>query len=353
MRKILFIDRDGTLIAEPADFQIDSLEKFRMVEHAISALLQLQNAGYRLVMVSNQDGLGTESFPESAFWPPHNLLLQILSSQDIVFDDILIDRSFEHEHSPTRKPGIGMLVGYLKDPSVLWEQSAVIGDRDSDLQLAQNLGCRGYKLVPGGLAWPDVAADLLSTPRRAEVTRKTKETEISVRVNLDDSAPVRINTGIGFFDHMLEQLAKHSGIALELSCAGDTHIDEHHTVEDCAIALGQGLKRALADKFGINRYGFSLPMDEAAAEVLIDISNRGFFKFDGVFPRDAVGTLPTELVPHFFQSLAEAAGFTLHMRVTGDNSHHMIEACFKAFARTLKQAIAQTGNSLPSTKGLL
>lgn len=353
MRKILFIDRDGTLITEPADFQIDSLEKFQLVDHAISALLRLKSAGYRFVMVSNQDGLGTDSFPEQSFWPAQNLLLQILSSQGIVFDDILIDRSFEHEHSPSRKPGIGMFVPYLKDASVLWEQSAVIGDRVTDVQLATNLGCRGYQLQPDGLSWPDVVADLLGTPRTAQIIRKTKETAITVQVNLDSSAPVQIETGLGFFDHMLEQLAKHSGIALNVQCKGDTHIDEHHTVEDCGIAIGQALKKALGDKFGITRYGASLPMDEAAAEVLIDISNRGFLKFDGRFPREAVGILPTELVAHFFQSLAESAGFTVHMKVTGENTHHMIEACFKAFARALKQAIAQTGNDLPSTKGLL
>lgn len=353
MRKILFIDRDGTLIKEPPDQQIDSLAKFEMIEHAISALLTLKNAGYRFVMVSNQDGLGTASFPEADFWPPQNLLLQILSSQGIVFDDILIDRSFEHEHLATRKPGIGMFVDYLKDGSVHWEQSAVIGDRDTDLQLAVNLGCRGYKLAAGSWAWPDIVADLLDTPRTATVVRETKETRIQVNLNLDASGPVHTHTGIGFFDHMLEQLGKHADIALQVECQGDTHIDEHHTVEDCGIAIGQAFKRALGDKFGIARYGFTLPMDEASAGVLLDISNRGYFQFTGSFPREAVGTLPTELVPHFFQSFSEAAGFTVHMTVTGDNTHHMIEACFKAFARTLKQAIQKTGNSLPSTKGML
>lgn len=353
MRKILFIDRDGTLIKEPDDFQIDALEKFQMVEHAISALLQLKNAGYRFVMVSNQDGLGTLSFPEAQFWPPQNLLLQILSSQGIVFDDILIDRSFAHEHTLTRKPGIGLLVDYLKDPEVLWEQSAVIGDRETDLQLARNLSCRGFRLQDGLCAWPDIVAELLATPRTASVSRRTKETDIRVAVNLDAQAPVQIATGIGFFDHMLDQLGKHGGFSLQLSCAGDTHIDEHHTVEDCAIALGQALKRALGDKFGIARYGFTVPMDEAAAAVTLDISNRGLLKFEGAFPREAVGTLPTELVPHFFQSLSEAAGFTVHMSVTGENTHHMIEACFKAFARTLRQAIARTDTVLPSTKGAL
>lgn len=353
MRKILFIDRDGTLIQEPADFQIDALEKFQMVEHAISALLQLKNAGYRFVMVSNQDGLGTVSFPEADFWPSQNLLLQILASQGIVFDDILIDRSFEHEQVQTRKPGIGMLVSYLKDPDVLWEKSAVIGDRDTDLQLARNLGCRGFRLQDSLCAWPDIVAELLATPRTAEIARRTKETDIRVAVNLDAQAPVQITTGIGFFDHMLDQLGTHGGFSLQLSCTGDTHIDEHHTVEDCAIALGQALKRALGDKFGIARYGFSLPMDEAAATVRLDISNRGLFRFEGRFPREAVGTLPTELVPHFFQSLSEAAGLTVHMEVTGENTHHMIEACFKAFARTLRQAIARTDTALPSTKGAL
>jgi len=353
MQKILFIDRDGTLIKEPTDFQVDSLDKFQVVEQALVSLLQLKQAGYRFVMVSNQDGLGTDAFPEKDFWPVQNLLMQVLESQGLAFDAIRIDRSFEHENLSTRKPGVGLLIDYLKNPDVLWQQSAVIGDRDTDLQLAANLGCRGFKLEPGKLSWPDITAALLATPRTANVSRHTKETRIEVAVNLDAMAPVAIATGIGFFDHMLEQLAKHAEFSLALSCEGDTHIDEHHTVEDCAIALGQALKQALGDKMGIGRYGFHLPMDEARAEVLIDISNRGLFRFEGSFPREQVGTLPTELVPHFFQSLAESAGLTLHMTVQGDNTHHMIEACFKAFARALKQGIVRSGNSLPSTKGLL
>jgi len=353
MQKILFIDRDGTLIKEPEDFQVDSLEKFQLVEQALPCLLQLKQAGYRFVMVSNQDGLGTDAFPEKDFWPVQNLLMQILESQGLAFDAIRIDRSFEHENLSTRKPNVGLLIDYLKNPDVLWQQSAVIGDRDTDLQLAANLGCRGFKLEPGKLQWPDITAALLATPRTASVRRNTKETRIEVTVNLDALAPVAIDTGIGFFDHMLEQLAKHAEFSLQLACAGDTHIDEHHTVEDCAIALGQALKQALGDKIGIGRYGFHLPMDEARAEVLIDISNRGLFRFEGSFPREQVGTLPTELVTHFFQSLAESAGLTLHMSVQGENTHHMIEACFKAFARALKQGIVRSGNSLPSTKGLL
>ncbi len=353
MKKILFIDRDGTLIKEPADFQIDSLEKFQLVEHAITALQKFKQAGYRFVMVSNQDGLGTDSFPETDFWPVQNLLLQILSSQGIVFDDILIDRSFEQEHSPNRKPQVGLLLNYLKDPSLLWSMCAVIGDRDTDIQLAANLGCKGYKLIPESFSWLDIAEEMLSQPRRASIVRNSNETKINVSVNLDNPNPTQISTGIGFFDHMLEQLGKHAGISLQLNCVGDTHIDEHHTVEDCAIALGQALKLALGDKFGIARYAFSLPMDEASAEVLLDISNRGYFQFNGQFPRESVGALPVELVPHFFQSLSEAAGFTVHMTVRGDNTHHMIEACFKAFARVLKQAIAITSNTLPSTKGML
>ena len=353
MQKILFIDRDGTLIKEPEDFQVDSLEKFQLVEQALPCLLQLKQAGYRFVMVSNQDGLGTDAFPEKDFWPVQNLLMQILESQGLAFDAIRIDRSFEHENLSTRKPNVGLLIDYLKNPDVLWQQSAVIGDRDTDLQLAANLGCRGFKLEPGKLQWPDITAALLATPRTASVRRNTKETRIEVTVNLDALAPVAIDTGIGFFDHMLEQLAKHAEFSLQLACAGDTHIDEHHTVEDCAIALGQALKQALGDKIGIGRYGFHLPMDEARSEVLIDISNRGLFRFEGSFPREQVGTLPTELVTHFFQSLAESAGLTLHMSVQGENTHHMIEACFKAFARALKQGIVRSGNSLPSTKGLL
>jgi imidazoleglycerol-phosphate dehydratase / histidinol-phosphatase len=365
--RILFIDRDGTLIEEPADFQIDSYEKLRLVPGAIPALLALRDAGFEFVMVTNQDGLGTDSFPREQFEGPHRLLMQILESQGLGFREVLIDESFEHENRPTRKPGVGLLLHYLRDRSIDLAGSAVIGDRATDLQLADNLGCRGFQLDPGPWTWEGIVAELTGAGRRAVVERTTRETRIRVAVDLDRSAETRAATGLGFFDHMLEQVGKHGGFALEVGCEGDLHIDEHHTIEDTALALGQALREALGNKRGIGRYGsaavgedertlaarFLLPMDETLASAALDLSGRPYFVFEGDFPRERVGDMPTELVPHFFRSLCETAGLNLHLQVRGENAHHMVEACFKATARALRQAVARSGSELPSTKGVL
>jgi imidazoleglycerol-phosphate dehydratase/histidinol-phosphatase len=371
MRRILFIDRDGTLIEEPADFQIDSYDKLRFIEGMIPALLKLRDAGFEFVMVSNQDGLGTESYPRETFEGPQRLLLQLLESQGIRFAEILIDESFEHEGKATRKPGVGMLMHYLRDRGIDLANSAVIGDRETDLQLAANLGCRGFRLGPGLDTWAGIAHALADAPRTASVERRTRETAIRVEIDLDRIADPQVHTGLGFFDHMLEQLGKHGGFALSLRCEGDLHIDEHHTVEDSALALGQALRQALGDKRGIGRYGaaandadgveareslraaFTLPMDETLASAALDFSGRPYFVFDGSFSRGEVGGLATELVPHFFRSLCETAGLNLHLAVRGENAHHQVEACFKAVARALRQAIRREGRDLPSTKGAL
>jgi imidazoleglycerol-phosphate dehydratase / histidinol-phosphatase len=353
LRKLLFVDRDGTLIVEPSDFQIDRLEKFALVPDVIPALLRLVNAGYELVMVTNQDGLGTESFPEADFEGPQRLLLQILQSQGIVFREILIDRSHAEQNLPTRKPGIGMALHYLHSGEMDFAASAMVGDRETDMHFARNLGVLGFKLGTNGCTWMEVAHTLLDNPRRSAVERSTKETRIRVELNLDREADPVVATGIGFFDHMLEQLGKHGGFSLALTCAGDLHIDQHHTVEDSALALGQALRQALGDKRGIARYGFTAPMDETLATAALDLSGRPYFVFSGEFPRREVGDLPSELVPHFFRSLCETLGANLHLSVKGENAHHMIEACFKATARALRQAIRRDGQALPSTKGVL
>ena len=352
-RKILFVDRDGCLIEEPADQQIDSYEKLALLPGVIAALQRFVAAGYELVLVSNQDGLGTASFPQAHFDGPHALLLRILASQGIHFREQLIDRSFAHEGLDTRKPGTGMLRHYLADDSWSRAGSAMVGDRETDLQLAANLGVRGWRVGPQGLDWNALAHLLLDAPRIATVDRNTKETRITVSVDLDRVAEPKVHTGLGFFDHMLEQIGKHGGFALELQCDGDTRIDEHHTIEDCALALGQALKQALGDKRGIGRYGFTLPMDESQASAALDLSGRPYFVFEGSFPRERVGDVPTELVPHFFRSLCETLGANLHLSVRGDNAHHMVEACFKVVARTLRQALRREGSELPSTKGAL
>ena len=352
-RKILFLDRDGCLIQEPADQQIDSYEKFDLLPGVISALQRCVAAGYELVLVSNQDGLGTDRFPQADFDGPHGLLVRILESQGIHFREQLIDRSLPDDGLDTRKPGVGMLRHYLADDSWSRSASAVIGDRETDLQLAANLGVRGIRVGPEGQSWEAVAHRLLDAPRTATVQRHTRETRITVSVDLDRVADPKIHTGLGFFDHMLEQIGKHGGFALELQCEGDTHIDEHHTMEDSALALGQALKQALGDKRGIGRYGFTLPMDESFASAALDLSGRPYFVFEGSFPRERVGDIPTELVPHVFRSLCETLGANLHLSVKGENAHHMVEACFKVVARTLRQAIRREGSELPSTKGTL
>lgn len=353
LRKILFLDRDGTLIHEPPDEQIDSLAKFALVDHVIPALIALRDAGYEFVMVSNQDGLGTPSFPVEHFEPPQELLLQILGSQGIRFSAIHIDPHFANQAAPTRKPGIGMLLDYLRSGELDFAASAVVGDRQTDLDLAANLGVRGFRLGPGHWDWPGIAHALARVPRTATIERRTKETTIRVEVDLDREGAAEVSTGLGFFDHMLEQIGRHGGFRLALRCEGDLHVDEHHTVEDSALALGEALRQALGDKRGIARYGFVLPMDETRAEALVDLSGRPWLVFEGKFPRDRVGDLPTELVPHFFRSLSDALGANLHLRVEGDNAHHMVEACFKATARALRMALRREGAELPSTKGVL
>lgn len=351
--RVLFVDRDGTLIREPDDFQIDRFEKFRMVPGAISALARARDAGYRLVMVSNQDGLGTASFPREDFEGPQALLLDILASEGIVFDEILIDPTLPDDGADTRKPGIGMVRHYLRAGVIDVDRSAVVGDRDTDLQLATNMGIRGYRL-DASCDWPAIIRDLLDAPRRARIQRVTRETAIDVEVDLDNPARPEISTGLGFFDHMLEQLGLHGGFALTLRCQGDLHIDEHHTVEDCALAIGQALAKALDDRRGIGRYGFLLPMDESLAQVALDLSGRAGFVFEGRFTRDSVGGLPTEMVPHFFRSLSDALSATLHLTVKGDNTHHMVEACFKAVGRCLRQALQRgSDRAVPSSKGVL
>lgn len=357
MKPILFVDRDGTLIREPADFQIDAYEKLEFVDGVIPAMLRLRDAGYEFVMVTNQDGLGTEAFPQAAFDGPHALMLQIFESQGIRFRDILIDRSFAHAPSPDRKPALGLVQPLLRDRSIDWACSAMVGDRETDIQFAVNLDIRGFKLKSpqfgDGVAWADIAHALVDLPRTARIERNTRETRIEVDVDLDREADPDVKTGLGFYDHMLEQLGKHGGFALRLRCTGDLHIDEHHTVEDSALALGQALRQALGDKRGIARYGFTLPMDEAQASATLDWSGRPYFVFDGAFAREKVGDLATELVPHVFRSLCESAGLNLHLTVRGDNDHHKIEACFKAVARALRQSFRREGDALPSTKGAL
>ena len=359
-RRIVFVDRDGTLIEEPADQQVDAYAKVRFVAGMLPALLRLRDAGFEFVMVTNQDGLGTASFPHDSFDGPQQLLLQLLESQGIRFADVLVDASFEHEGRPTRKPGVGMLLPYLRDRDIDLAACAVVGDRETDLQLAANLGCRGFRLGPGHADWAEVAHVLADAPRRASFARSTRETRIVVTLDLDAAAPTEAATGLGFFDHMLAQLGAHGGFALSVRCDGDLHVDEHHTVEDCALAIGHALREALGDKRGIARFGDSagtgaitLPMDEALAGAAIDLSGRPYLVFDGAFPRERVGDLPTDLVPHFFRSLAEAGGFALHLQVRGSDTHHMVEACFKAVARALRAAVRRDGRGVPSTKGVL
>lgn len=354
---ILFVDRDGTLITEPDDFQVDAFEKLRFVDGVIPAMLRLRDAGWQFVMVTNQDGLGTDAFPQAAFDGPHALMLQVFASQGITFREVLVDTSFERDNSPNRKPNTGLVTGLLRDRGVDWTRSAMVGDRETDIRFAENLGIRGFKLrspqFGDGTDWAAIAHALVAAPRVANVVRKTNETAIEVAVDLDDAAKPDIATGLGFFDHMLEQLGTHGGFALRLRCAGDLHIDEHHTVEDCALALGQALREALGNKRGIGRYGFVLPMDEAQASATLDLSGRPYFLFEGSFARERVGDLPTELVPHFFQSLCQSAGITLHLAVRGDNAHHQVEACFKVVARALRMALRREGDALPSSKGVL
>lgn len=351
---VVFVDRDGTLIEEPPDEQVDSLDKVKFMPGVFAALSALRDRGYQFAMVTNQDGLGTPGFPLAAFETPHRFVLDAFASQGIEFKAIFICPHFKRDACACRKPRTGLVDAWVRECSIDLAASAMIGDRDTDMEFAANLGVRALRVRQGGTAaetWPALVQEL--TARRATVERRTRETSIRVCLDLDAREPVKAVTGIGFFDHMLEQLAKHGGFALDLACDGDLHVDEHHTIEDCALALGEALRRALGDKRGIGRYGFLLPMDEARAQVALDLSGRAYAMFDGHFGREQVGGLPSELVPHFFRSLAEALGAAIHLTVTGENTHHMIEACFKSVGRALRQAIRREGSDLPSTKGML
>lgn len=355
--KILFVDRDGTLIEEPADFQIDAYEKLRFVRGVIPAMLKLRDAGFEFVIVTNQDGLGSEGYPRASFDGPNDLMLQVFESQGIVFREVLVDCSWPDDNAPTRKPGLGLVQHYLRDRGIDLDHSAMVGDRETDIRFADNLGIRGFQLrteqFGGEWDWAGIAHELADAPRRAEVVRNTKETKIRVAIDLDRSADAQVSTGLPFFDHMLDQIGKHGGIALTVKAEGDLHIDEHHTIEDTGIALGQALREALGDKRGIARYGFTLPMDETLASAALDFGGRPYLVFDGAFKRERVGDMPTELVEHFFRSVCDAAALNLNLKVEGDNDHHKVEACFKAFARALRMAVRREGDELPSTKGVL
>jgi imidazoleglycerol-phosphate dehydratase / histidinol-phosphatase len=354
---LLFIDRDGTLVEEPPDEQVDAVEKVRLLPGVIPALLRLVDAGYRLVLVSNQDGRGTEAFPEEHFLRAHDFIIELFASQGIRFEAEFICPHFPADGCACRKPATGLLTRFIATMPPDLDRSFVIGDRDTDLVLAENLGLVGLKVGDGAddsLTWPEVARRILGGLRRASVRRGTAETRIRVDVDLDDPhGPVRASTGLGYYDHMLEQVAKHGGFSMDLECSGDLHVDEHHTVEDVALALGEALRTALATRRGIRRYGFLLPMDEARAEVSVDLGGRPYLVFEGEFRRERVGELPTELVPHFFRSLADSLRASIHVRVSGENDHHQVEACFKGLGRALRDAFRIEGGGIPSTKGML
>lgn len=354
MLKALFIDRDGTLIKEPADEQIDSFAKLEFVEGVISALRTIANlTDYELVMVTNQDGLGTSSFPEETFWPVHNFMLKTFENEGVKFSDILIDRTFPEDNAPTRKPGTGMLGKYLSGGYDL-ACSYVIGDRDTDVQLAHNMGCKSLKLSPN-MTWARIAEIVVAGERMASIRRTTRETDVFIELNLDGIGKSEISTGIGFFDHMLDQIAHHGNIDLKIQVKGDLLVDEHHTIEDTAIVLGQCLRKALGDKRGIERYGFCLPMDDCLCQVALDFSGREYTVWDAEFHREKIGDMPTEMFPHFFKSLASNAALNLNIKAEGENEHHKIEGIFKAFARALKLAVHRDLNHfyLPSSKGAL
>lgn len=352
MKRVLFIDRDGTIIREPEDEQIDAFEKLQFVPGVFSALSFLrQHTDFEFVMVSNQDGLGTEAFPEPTFWPVHNFILETLKGEGVTFDEILIDRHFPEDNAPTRKPQTGLVEKYMQDPEYDIAGSYVIGDRDTDRQFAQNIGCKYLQVGE----WPKIAEIIFAGERTAEVKRTTKETDIYVKVNLDGTGRCDISTGLGFFDHMLEQIGRHGMIDLTIHTKGDLHVDEHHTIEDTALALGECIDRALGSKRGIERYGYCLPMDDCLCSAALDFGGRPWLVWNAEFYREKIGEMPTEMFLHFFKSLSDAARMDLNIRAEGQNEHHKIEGIFKALARALKMAVRRDifHYELPSTKGML
>jgi imidazoleglycerol-phosphate dehydratase/histidinol-phosphatase len=376
MKRILFIDRDGVILQEPPqDFQVDSTDKTSFVPGAIVGLSNIAaSLDYYKVMVTNQDGLGTPSYPEDTFYPYQNLMLRTLEGEGFIFDEVIIDKTFAHENAPTRKPGTGLLTHLINNPAYDLSNSFVIGDRYTDIQLAKNLGCKAiyfksdlHPLTPEQdqdlrstialetSSWPEVYSFLKLGLRKVSHARNTNETKIQVDINLTGSGIANIHTGLGFFDHMLEQIARHGNIDLAITTIGDLHIDEHHTIEDTGLALGEAFALALADKRGMERYGFALPMDEAEAKVLIDFGGRNWLVWDASFKREKIGEMPTEMFFHFFKSFSDAAKCNLNISCAGDNEHHKIEAIFKAFAKAIKMAVKRDpfSNHLPSTKGVL
>ena len=353
-QKTLFIDRDGTIISEPpADFQVDRMDKLAFEPNVIPTLLALQTAGYRLVMITNQDGLGTSSFPQADFDGPHNLMMQILTSQGIQFDDVLICPHMPDDNCDCRKPKTKMVDAWLAEGAIDVANSYVIGDRLTDVQLAENMGIEAIRYGAEGEDWRAIEQRLTKRDRYALVNRNTKETQVKVEVWLDREGSSKINTGVGFFDHMLDQIAVHGGFRMNIEVKGDLYIDDHHTVEDTGLALGEALLKALGDKRGIGRFGFVLPMDECLARCALDISGRPHIEFKAEFNYQRVGDLSTEMVEHFFSSLSYSMMSTLHLKTKGKNDHHRVESLFKAFGRTLRQAIRVDGNTLPSSKGVL
>ena len=368
VRKVLFIDRDGTLIIEPPDQQIDSLEKLEFLPYVFKGLAMVAKSNqYELVMVTNQDGLGTFTFPEETFWPAHNKMLKALENEGIIFNKIFIDRSRPEDNLPTRKPGTGMLTEYLS-ADIDWQNSYVLGDRLTDVQLAKNLGSKAILIqekdfkVPTDLipyctqittSWMEIAELLTKPSRIGQVERKTNETQIKIKLNLDGSGKSEIKTGLAFFDHMLDQLARHGSMDISIEVKGDLQVDEHHTIEDTALALGEAFTKAVGDKRGLMRYGFTLPMDDCLSQVALDFGGRPWLVWEAKFSREKIGDMPTEMFFHFFKSFSDTAKCNLNIKAEGDNEHHKIESIFKAFAKAIKMAVKVEGSELPSTKGVL